>query len=178
MGEKRPRNSGDLTLVGNSCSGGRYCVGTSAGRSLRLVNATRWTVEFRAGEAGGSLLQGVPITQAMYSIAVEDGSFPRHHMLPLHGEGGDQVVTVVTDEPATATVTVQVSQETADVGYRPAADLARPTSTDRIGYVGKGRRPRDGEPAARHAEGGEHRSAAELVRGERARSSRRLAGLR
>ena len=77
-----------------------------------------------------------------------------------------------------ATVTVQVSQETADVDYHPAADLAR--STDRIGYVGKGRRPKDGEPAARHAhdEGGEHRSAAELVRGERARSSRRLAGLR
>ena len=174
MGEKRPRNSGDLTLVGNSCSGGRYCVGTSASRSLRLVNATRWTVDFRAGEAGGSLLQGVPITQAMYSIAVEDGSFPRHHMLPVDRRH----VTVVTDEPATATVTVQVSQETADVGYHPAADLARSTSTDRIGYVGKGRRPRDGEPAARHAEGGEHRSAAELVRGERARSSRRLAGLR
>ena len=170
---------GSTQVVGNSCSGGRYCVGTSASRSLRLVNATRWTVEFRAGEAGGSLLQGVPITQAMYSIAVEDGSFPRHHMLPLHGEGGE-LVTVVTDEPATATVTVQVSQETADAGYHPAADLARSTSTDRIGYVGKGRRPRDGEPAARHAhdEGGEHRSAAELVRGERARSSRRLAGLR
>ena len=120
-------------------------------------------------------MQGVPITQAMYSIAVEDGSFPRHHMLPLHGEGSE-LVTVVTDEPATATVTVQVSQETADVDYHPAADLAR--STDRIGYVGKGRRPKDGEPAARHAEGGKHRSAAELVRGERARSSRRLAGLR
>ena len=76
-----------------------------------------------------------------------------------------------------ATVAVQVSQETADVDYHPAADLAR--TTDRIGYVGKGRRPKDGEPAARHAEGGKHRSAAELVvRGERARSSRRLAGLR
>jgi hypothetical protein len=172
------RSFSGSTVLGNSCSGGRYCVGSTASRTLRLVNATKWIVEFGAGEPGGSLLQGLPLSQALYSIAVEDGSFPRHHMLPLKREGGKATpaVTVVTDAPTTATVTVQVSQETADVDYRPAVDLAR--STDRLGHVGNGRRLRVGDSAAGHAHGARHRSAAELVHAERARSTKRLASLR
>lgn len=156
------------TIVGNSCSGGRYCVSTTASRTLRLINASQWVVEFEAGGAGGSLLQGAPITRALYSLAVEDNSFPRHHMLPLpntlDGEAvGPHTVTVITDTPTTATVTVQVSQETVDVDYAREATASRrlrtPTSSSGTPVSGVGRR-----------------SAAERVRDEQIRSFKRLAG--
>ena len=53
---------------GNSCSGGRYCVSTKATKSVRQEHSTEFTVEFGSGT--GSLLRGVPITQATYALMV------------------------------------------------------------------------------------------------------------
>ena len=169
------RSFSGSTVSGNSCSGGRYCVGSSASRSLRLVNATQWIVEFGAGQSGGSLLQGLPLSRALYSIAVEDSSFPRHHMLPLkkiHGEA-KPAVTVVTDIPTTATVTVEVSQETADVDYQSKVDLAHWGRHSKHGHDDQRRKA--GESADGNFRGAKRRSAAELVHIERVRSTKWLA---
>ncbi len=160
------------TIMGNSCSGGRYCVSTTASRTLRLVNATEWVIDFGAGGSGGSLLHGLPITRALYSLAVEDNSFPRHHMLPLPNSRDTEVVgpptvTVVTDMQTTATVTVQVSQEAVDVDYVPA-----------VGNFATARRLSAPKPSLSHGAAPGRRSAAERVHEEQTRSSKRLAGLR
>ena len=113
------------SVTSNSCSGGKGCVGSTATRSLHLVNATKWELDFEfglgsddidTGSKGNSLLRGILITNALYSVAVEDGSFPRHHMLPLPDSAAENrlAVAVVTDTPTTATVTVTASQEEPD----------------------------------------------------------------
>ena len=113
------------------------------------------------------MLAGVQITRAFYSLAVEDGSFPRHHMLPL--EQSAPTVTVVTDVPTTAVVTVQVSQETVDVDFAPGMRS--------VGGEGGAQRHPTAPDSTTRLRNGVRRSAADRVREEQRRSFQRLADL-
>jgi hypothetical protein len=72
----------------------------SATRELRRVHGKEWRFDF------SDVLLFAVIKHVTYSITIEGESFARHAARPPVGN----VVTVVTDEPVTATVTVTVDQ--------------------------------------------------------------------
>jgi hypothetical protein len=72
----------------------------SATRELRKTHATEWRFDF------GDVLLFAAIKHVTYSITIEGESFARHAARPPIGN----VVTVATDEPVTATVSVTVDQ--------------------------------------------------------------------
>ena len=89
-------------------------------------------------------------------------------MLPLDTKSAP-TVTVVTDAPTTAIVTVQVSQETVDVDFGPGVRS--------VGRGGAAQRNPTAPDSTTRLRNGARRSAADRVREEQRRSLQRLAGL-